>query len=109
MRKTGIDYLRFRAKNNPFEVLEAVREFFNAGHLLHLGPAEKGKDGWDYRHSVDIADITIAYIDYGGESQRTGSDSTCQERDAIGFKIGKAFQRSMNPCLLLNYAVLTLH
>lgn len=70
MRKTGIDYLCFRAKNDPFKVLEAVRPFFTAGHLMELGPTEKGKDGWTYRRPVTISDITIAYVDYGGESQR---------------------------------------
>lgn len=70
MRKTGIDYLRFRAKNDHYDVLEAVRPFFTAGNLMVLGPEEKGKDGWEKRRSVALADITIAYMDYGGESQR---------------------------------------
>ena len=70
MNKTGIDYLRFRAKSSHFDVLEAVRPFFTAGHLLELGQEEKGKDGWEKRRSVMLADITIAYMDYGGESQR---------------------------------------
>ncbi len=70
MAKTGIDYLRFRAKNNPFEVLEAIRPFFTAGDLMQLGAPEKGKDGWLYRRPVELSDIVIAYIDYGGESQR---------------------------------------
>jgi phage replication initiation protein len=37
---------------------------------MELGPCEKGKDGWEYRRAVTISDITIAYMDYGGESQR---------------------------------------
>lgn len=70
MRKTGIDYLRFRAKNSHYQVLEAVRPFFTAGDLIELGSEEKGKDGWQKRRPVVLADITIAYMDYGGESQR---------------------------------------
>lgn len=70
MRKTGIDYLRFRAKNNCFDVLEAIRPFFDASTLMELGPCEKGKDGWEHRRAVTISDITVAYMDYGGESQR---------------------------------------
>lgn len=70
MRKTTIDYLRFRAKNTHFEVIEAVRPFFTARDLIELGPEEKGKDGWEKRRAVVLADITIAYMDYGGESQR---------------------------------------
>ena len=42
MRKTTIDYLRFRAKNTHFEILEAVRPFFTARDLIELGPEEKG-------------------------------------------------------------------
>lgn len=70
MFKTGIDYVRFRAKNNPFDVLEAIRPFFTAGHLMELGPQVAGKDGWQYRRPVELSDFTIAQIDYGGDSQR---------------------------------------
>lgn len=37
---------------------------------MELGPSEKGKDGWEHRRAVTISDITVAYMDYGGESQR---------------------------------------
>ena len=70
MNKTGIDYLRFRAKSSHFDVLEAVRPFLLPVISFELGQEEKGKDGWEKRRSVMLADITIAYMDYGGESQR---------------------------------------
>ncbi len=70
MSKTGIDYLKFRAKNTHFEVLEAIRPNFNAGHLLEFGPEYPGRDGWKFRRHLMLSDIFIAWIDYGGESQR---------------------------------------
>lgn len=69
-RKTGVDYVKFRAQNNHFEVLEAIRPFFLARDLLEYGPEQQGKDGWEKRRPLMLADLTIAWVDYGGESQR---------------------------------------
>lgn len=69
-RKTGIDYVKFRAQNNHFEVLEAIRPFFFARDLLEYGPEQQGKDGWEKRRPLMLSDLTIAWVDYGGESQR---------------------------------------
>ncbi len=71
--KTKIDYLRFRFKKSPFEVLESLRSVFGFldPDLLQLGGSEKGKDGWQLRRPVVLAgDQVIAWIDYGGDSQR---------------------------------------
>ena len=71
--KTTIDYLRFRFKKSPFEVLESLRSVFGFldPDLLQLGGSEKGKDGWQLRRPVVLAgDQVIAWIDYGGDSQR---------------------------------------
>lgn len=70
--KTTVDYLKFRTRSNPFEVLEALRPGFGtAADLVELGDPVKGKDGWEHRRHLKMAgDVTIGAIDYGGESQR---------------------------------------
>ena len=71
MHKTGIDYLKFRCLNTHFEVLEAIRPcFYGQGELLTLGDEMPGRDGWKIRRSLMLADLVIAWIDYGGDSQR---------------------------------------
>lgn len=70
--KTTVDYLKFRTRSNPFDVLEALRPGFgSASDLVELGEPVKGKDGWEHRRQLKMAgDLTIGAIDYGGESQR---------------------------------------
>ena len=69
--KTTVDYLKFRTRSNPFEILESLRPAFGtASDLVALGEPVKGKDGWEHRRSLFIADVRIGAIDYGGESQR---------------------------------------
>ena len=70
--KTTVDYLKFRTRSSPFEILEALRPAFGtASDLLTLGDSAKGKDGWEHRRQLRMAgDIVIGAIDYGGESQR---------------------------------------
>jgi phage replication initiation protein len=70
--KTSIDYLKFRTRSSPFDVLEALRPAFgSAASLVELGDCVKGKDGWEHRRHLRIAgDVSIGAIDYGGESQR---------------------------------------
>lgn len=73
MKKTFIDYLRFRFKASPFDALEAVRPAFgfSSSDLVELGGSEKGKDGWQQRRPIILAgDEVIGWIDYGGDSQR---------------------------------------
>ena len=70
MHKTGIDYLKLRVKNTHFEVLEAIRPHFHAGGLLEFGPEYPGKDGWKIRRPLMLSDLLIAWVDYGGDSQR---------------------------------------
>lgn len=67
--KTHVDWLRFRTKSNPFEVVEAIRPGF-CGDLLELGDQQRGKDGWEWRRPLNVADVSVGAIDYGGESQR---------------------------------------
>lgn len=69
--KTTIDWLRFRAKNNPFELVELMRPSFDtAADLLTFVPGLKGSDGWLRAGELKLSDITIGRIDYDGESQR---------------------------------------
>lgn len=70
--KTAVDYLKFRTRSNPFDILDAMRPAFGtASDLVTLGEPVKGKDGWEHRRSLLVAeDVRIGAIDYGGESQR---------------------------------------
>lgn len=70
--KTTVDWLTFRTRANPFEVVEKLRPLFGtAGDLLTLKTGIKGKDGWLRAGELSMAgDITLGRIDYDGESQR---------------------------------------
>lgn len=70
--KTTVDWLAFRTKSDPFEVVEKLRPLFGtAGDLLSFKTGIKGKDGWLRAGELCIAgDITLGRIDYDGESQR---------------------------------------
>lgn len=70
--KTTVDWLRFRTKTSPFEVVEKMRAMFGtAGDLLTFETGVKGIDGWlRAGHLVMAGDITLGRIDYEGESQR---------------------------------------
>lgn len=70
--KTTVDWLRFRTLSDPYETLDAIRPAFGtAADLLTLEEGGKGKDGWESRKILKMAgDLTLGYIDHGGESQR---------------------------------------
>lgn len=69
--KTTIDWLTFRTKSNPFEVLDALKPCFGTvGDLVELKTGIKGKDGWVYGAELAIPDHNLGRIDYGGESQK---------------------------------------
>ena len=73
MKKTFIDYLRFRFKASPFDALQAVWPAFgfSVSDLVTLGGEEKGKDGWECRRPILLADEEVlGWVDYGGEWQR---------------------------------------
>lgn len=67
--KTHVDWLKFRTQSSPFEVLETLKPSF-IGELLELGDQQRGKDGWESRRPLLLADVTVGAIDYGGDSQR---------------------------------------
>lgn len=70
--KTTVDWLRFRTRSDPFEVIEAIRPMFGtAGDLVSFRPGLKGVDGWLRAGEILMAgDISLGRIDYAGESQR---------------------------------------
>lgn len=69
--KTTIDWFKFRCKLNPFELLEFIRPAFGTvGYMLELRTGAKPRDGWSFAADVVLPDLTIAHIDYGGDSQR---------------------------------------
>lgn len=70
-QKTNIDWLRFRTKSQPLEVLESLKplfpqhaEFFNLKHQKH------GLLGFQQAALICAQDFVIGRMDYGGESQR---------------------------------------
>lgn len=70
--KTTVDYLRFRARHNPWAILEAIRPAFgSAADDLSLGEARRGVEGWKYRRALRLFDdIEIGFIDYDGPHMR---------------------------------------
>lgn len=68
--KTTIDWLTFRTRSNPWEVLEALRPIFGTvGEMLDIRTGIKGKDGWVQAAEITIPDHTLGRIDYAGASQ----------------------------------------
>ncbi len=69
--KTTIDWLKFRSKLSPFELLDVVRPAFGSvGELLEIRTGAKARDGWSFAAELVLPDHSIAHIDYGGDSQR---------------------------------------
>lgn len=69
--KTTIDWLKFRSKRGPFDLLEMVRPAFGTvGEMLEIRTGAKPRDGWTHAAQIVIPDHVIAHIDYGGTSQR---------------------------------------
>lgn len=70
-QKTTIDYLRFRAQEEPRNVLQALRPMFGTvgGHLAfkHL---QRGSMGFQQASQIVLGDMPLARLDFGGDSQR---------------------------------------
>lgn len=70
-QKTTIDYLRFRAQEEPRNVVEALRPMFGAmGSSLQLRALPRGSMGFQQAAMIVVGDMPVARMDYGGESQR---------------------------------------
>ena len=71
LQKTTIDWLRFRTQSEPRDVLEALRPMYGAaGAALRLQHLPRGIMGFQQGSTLNIADMPIGRIDFGGESQR---------------------------------------
>jgi phage replication initiation protein len=70
--KTTVDWLKFRTRSGPWDILEAVRPAFGSvADLLTLSDQSRGVDHFEFRRDLLIAgDVKVASIDYGGEHQR---------------------------------------
>jgi DNA relaxase NicK len=69
--KTTIDYLAFRAKAEPREVLQALRPMFGTvGEHLTFRHLERGAMGFQQASQIVIGDMPVARLDFGGDSQR---------------------------------------
>ena len=70
-QKTTIDYLRFRAQEEPGRVLEALRPLFGSlGSDLRFKALPRGSMGFQQAGQVVLGDMPLARMDFGGESQR---------------------------------------
>ena len=70
-QKTTVDWLRFRVKAGPHDVLEALRPMFGGmGARLGLKALERGILGFEQASTVTIGDMVIGRVDHGGASQR---------------------------------------
>lgn len=70
-QKTTVDWLRFRTQTEPRDVLEALRPMFGeVAPILRLQHLHRGIMGFQQGATINIGDMPIGRIDYGGESQR---------------------------------------
>ena len=70
-QKTSIDWLRFRAKCEPRDMLPVLQPVFGElGESLHFKYLERGILGFKHGATLMLADMPVGRVDYGGESQR---------------------------------------
>jgi DNA relaxase NicK len=70
-QKTTIDWLGFRAKTEPKDILQALRPMYgDSSKLLNLKQLDHGALGFQQAAQICISDMPIGRMDYGGESQR---------------------------------------
>lgn len=70
-QKTTVDWLRFRTQADPLKGLEAVRCMYgDRGRAMRLVHLDRGKDGFKQGAAIQIADMPIGRVDYGGDHQR---------------------------------------
>lgn len=70
-QKTTVDWLRFRTQASPMEGLQAVRALYgDLGPAVKLVHLDRGRDGFKQAAAVQLADMVLGRVDYGGDSQR---------------------------------------
>lgn len=69
--KTTVDWLRFRAKSEPIDIIETIRPLYG-GHAsdIHLKHMDRGMLGFKQAAQIVMTDMPIGRMDFGGESQR---------------------------------------
>lgn len=69
--KTTIDWLRFRTRAEPGEVVKAMGPMFGLmGQHLRLGQPGRGLFGFLHSMPILMADVPVGRLDFGGVSQR---------------------------------------
>lgn len=69
--KTTIDWFRFRTQTEPRDVLESLRPMYgDLGIHLKLNHLKRGVLGFQQAATINIADMPLGRMDYGGESQK---------------------------------------
>lgn len=69
--KTTIDWMTFRTQAEPREALQALKPMFGTlGQSLSFRSLERGAMGFQQASNVMVADMPVARMDFGGESQR---------------------------------------
>lgn len=70
-QKTTVDWLRFRCQAEPRDILEAMRPMFGeVSDKLRLNHLPRGIMGFQQGATINLDDMPIGRLDYGGESQR---------------------------------------
>ena len=70
-QKTTVDWFRFRAKAEPREILEALRPAYgHIGEHLSIKSLERGILGFQRACTINVGDMPLGRMDFGGESQR---------------------------------------
>lgn len=69
--KTTIDWLRFRTRAEPGDVLKAMGPMFGTmGQHLRFGQPGRGLFGFLHSMPILMADVPVGRLDHGGASQR---------------------------------------
>lgn len=69
--KTTIDWLRFRTQAQPLDVLASMRPMFGAAsEFVRLVPLKRGMLGFEQACSINLADMPVGRMDFGGNAQR---------------------------------------
>ena len=70
-QKTTVDWLRFRSKAEPRDIIETLRPMFgNDSKHLHLKQLDRGILGFQQAAQICLADMPLGRMDFGGESQK---------------------------------------
>lgn len=70
-QKTTVDWLRFRAQAEPWDIIKAMRPMFGElGSSIKLTPLDRGMLGFQQASNISLGDMLLGRMDYGGDSQK---------------------------------------